>query len=360
MAITSPGKCDEAPKAAAASFAPERVKTIGGETRALWYVAPGCVELRAQALDATNDISVSDEKLLRVRTLYSAISRGTERLVFEGRVPESEYQRMRSPFQEGAFPFPVKYGYCAAGIVEDGPREWMGRNIFALHPHQDRFTIECSAAALVPDNLPPRRACLAANMETALNALWDSGAGPGDQILVIGGGVVGLLCAYLSARLPGADVFVCDIDETRKSIAESFGARFIAPCDLAQVDRDKTDLVFHASATPQGLKAAIENAGLEARIIELSWYGEGEIAASLGGAFHSRRLQLIGSQVGAIAPTRRPRWDYARRMAKALHLLGDEKLDALITDEFLFAELPQKLPQFFAKGAPGLTAVVKY
>jgi NADPH:quinone reductase-like Zn-dependent oxidoreductase len=333
--------------------------------RSLWYVAPGTCELRA------SPASFATGKDIQVRTLWSAISRGTERLVFNGKVPESEYIRMRAPLQQGDFPFPVKYGYCAAGLVEDGPADLVGKNIFALHPHQDRFAIDRAMINVIPDALPPRRACLAANMETALNALWDSGAGPGDHVLVIGAGVVGLLCAWLAARLPGADVIVCDVDASRRAIVESFGARFATPDDLplamARNARDDSDgkeagadIIIHASATAAGLSTAIAHAGFEARIVELSWYGEGTVPAPLGGAFHSRRLQLVASQVGHVAASRRPRWSYARRMSKALQLLCDDKLDALITDEFEFDDLPQKLPQFFAQGAPGLTAVVRY
>ncbi|MFD0388742.1 hypothetical protein ACFQ4K_14535 [Tistrella bauzanensis] len=132
-----------------------------------------------------------------VTTLQTAVSRGTETLIATGGVPETEYQRMRAPFQEGDFPFPVKYGYAAVGQTPDGGR------VFALHPHQDRFVLPRAALRPVPDIVPTARAVLAANMETALNVLWDAGAGPGDRITVIGAGLVGLLAARLARRLPG-------------------------------------------------------------------------------------------------------------------------------------------------------------
>lgn len=326
---------------------------LEGKTRALWYVSPGCVELRS-----TNLFRPGADHAV-VRTSWSALSRGTERLIFNGKAPPSEYSRMRAPMQEGDFPFPVKYGYCAVGVVEEGPPALLGREVFVLHPHQERFAAPFAMMHLVPQGVPARRACLAANMETALNALWDSAAGPGDRILVAGAGVVGLLTAFLCAGLPGADVTVCDIDESRRPIAASFGAQFAMPADLAGRDFG-SDVVFHASATPQGLATAMDSAGLEARIVEMSWFGEGATPAPLGGAFHSRRLQLIGTQVGQVSPSRRPRWSYARRIAKALELLQDERLDQLFSHEFEFGELEQKLPQFLATGAPGLTAAIRY
>ncbi|MCP4561317.1 MAG: zinc-binding alcohol dehydrogenase [Bosea sp.] len=289
-----------------------------------------------------------------VRTLWTGISRGTERLVFEGRVPESEYERMRAPLQQGAFPFPVKYGYCAVGTVDAGPEELFGRTVFCLHPHQDRFVVAANRVTPLPEGLPARRAVLAANMETALNTHWDAGSGPADRIVVVGGGVLGLLVAFIAARLPGAEVTLVDLDESRAGLAQALGCRFALPADCP-VD---ADLVFHASASAAGLATAIGAAGFEAKIVELSWYGEGSVAAPLGGAFHARRLQLISSQVGQVAPSRRARFDYARRMQTALGLLADERLDALITDEIAFGDAPARLPALFA-GA-GLTAVLRY
>jgi threonine dehydrogenase-like Zn-dependent dehydrogenase len=194
--------------------------------RSVWYARKGTVELRAAPLPRPQP----GETL--VRTLFSGISRGTERLVFNGEVGRSEWERMRCPNQEGAFPFPVKYGYCATGVVEVGPGELLGRTVFCLHPHQDYFNATVASLVPVPDGVPARRATLTANMETALNALWDSGAGPGDRIVVVGAGVVGLLVAALAARLPGADVTSVDVDESRRPLAQSLGSSVVLPCDV--------------------------------------------------------------------------------------------------------------------------------
>ena len=320
---------------------------------ALWYEAAGAAVLREESLPEP----ALDEA--RVATRWGAISRGTERLIFEGRVPASERQRMRAPFQQGDFPFPVKYGYCAAGVVEAGPPDWLGRAVFCLHPHQDRFVAPLAALRPIPEETPPRRAPLAANMETALNALWDSGGGPGDRIIVVGAGVLGLLIAYLAARLPGSDVLVIDKEAARGEIASALGAQFKLAEDF-QPELAQADVVFHASATAQGLALALASAGLEATIVEASWHGEGDTPTPLGGAFHAKRLRLISSQVGQVSPSRRPRWPHARRLDKALALLADPLLDALISEEIAFEATPRELPRLLAPGAPGLATLIRY
>ena len=325
----------------------------GSQAEALWYEAPG------QAAIRTTDLGPLREDWARVRMLWSAVSRGTERLVFTGHVPASEAQRMRAPFQDGEFPFPVKYGYCAVGRVEAGPADLTGREVFCLHPHQTVFDAPAHALTLLPDRLPARRAVLAANMETALNALWDSAAGPGDRIVVVGAGVVGLLVGFLAARLPGADVTVVDVDASRADVTRALGARFATPDRLPETCRD-ADVVFHASASQAGLATALSCAGFEARIVELSWYGDASIAMPLGGAFHSRRLSIVSSQVGQVSPGRRARWTYARRLAKALELLLDDRLDTLISEEVLFGDLPAALPRILSSGAAGLVTAVRY
>ncbi len=317
---------------------------------ALWYAAKGKADLRAAPLPALGD------GLARVRTLWTAISRGTERLVFNGLVSGPERERMRAPLQEGEFPFPVKYGYCAVGTVEAGPAGLLGRTVFCLHPHQDVFDAPVAMLTPVPDAVPARRAALAANMETALNALWDSGAGPGDRVVVVGAGIVGLLVAYLAAGLPGAEVTLVDVDLSRAGIAGHLGCRFQKPLDAP----GGADIVFHASAHPAGLACALACAGREASVVELSWYGDRMVDVPLGLAFHAERLRLVSSQVGQVSPSRRPRWTYARRLAKALELLADPRLDALITEEVAFADLAGALPRLLAPGAPGLGTAIRY
>lgn len=319
---------------------------------ALWFTAPGTAALRPEA----ERPAARDGEVL-VRMLWSGISRGTERLVFEGRVPEHEYATMRAPFQSGAFPFPVKYGYCSVGVVVNGPPALTGRAVFCLHPHQTLFAVPEAAVQPLPEGLPLRRAVLAANTETALNGVWDSGAGPGDRIAVVGAGAVGLLVAAIAARLPGAEVTVVDVDAGRAALAQALGCRFAAPGDAPQ----DADIAFHCSATAAGLATALGTLGPEGTLVEMSWHGEGTTPVPLGGAFHSRRLRIVSSQVGSLPPARRPRWDYGRRLRTALRLLADDaRLDALITGEVAFADLPAALPALLAPGAPGIATAVRY
>jgi 2-desacetyl-2-hydroxyethyl bacteriochlorophyllide A dehydrogenase len=326
------------------------VKHKNNAARALWYVAPGKAELRPAT------IGEPGANGLLIRTLYSGLSRGTERLIFEGKVPEVEWSRMKAPAQEGEFPFPVKYGYSTVGLVEEGPAELKGRHVFALYPHQDRFIVQAERAYVIPDNIPPRRATLAANMETALNILWDGSAQPADDIVVVGGGIVGMLVASLASRLPGAKVTLVDIEPSRETIANKLGVRFALP-DQAPGD---ADLVIHSTASAGGLSLALKLAGIEGTIVEASWFGTGMVNVPLGDAFHSRRLRLISSQVGNICASRAKRWTTRRRLEAAIRLLADERLDALIGEEVPFAELPQQLPRLLSPKAPGLGALVRY
>jgi 2-desacetyl-2-hydroxyethyl bacteriochlorophyllide A dehydrogenase len=311
--------------------------------RAFWTVAPGQGELRAETLAPPGPGEVL------VRTLTSGISRGTEALVFQGRIPASQHAIMRCPFQSGDLPFPVKYGYASVGVVEAGLAELVGQRVFALYPHQDRYVLPAEAVLPVPDAVPTPRAVLAANMETALNGLWDAAPRLGDRISVIGAGVVGALAAALAARLPGTEVELIDIDPGRATLAEKLGVRFALP-EAASPERD---LVIHASGNPDGLARALGLAGFEATVLELSWYGDKPVPLPLGEAFHSRRLVLRSSQVGAVAPAQRPRWTYRRRLALALSLLEDPVFDALLTGETPFDDLPRTLARLAA--APGGT-----
>jgi hypothetical protein len=309
--------------------------------RACWIEAPGRAAIRSGQLAPLAPGEV------RVRALHSAVSRGTELLVFRGEVPPSEYARMRAPFQQGDFPAPLRYGYASVGIVESGPLELRGQPVFSLFPHQTRYDVPASAVHVLPKGLPPARAVLAANMETAINALWDAAPRVGDRIAVVGGGVVGLLVAWLASRVAGCEVELVDVRPKRAAIATRMGLPFATP-ETATPD---ADLVVHASGQPQGLVTALGLAAFEATVLELSWYGSRSVALPLGEAFHARRLTLRSSQVGHVATAQRSRWSHARRMALALRLLGDPVLDALVTDSAPFDDLPQVL-QRLAQGSP--------
>jgi threonine dehydrogenase-like Zn-dependent dehydrogenase len=228
--------------------------------------------------------------------------------------------------------------------------------VFVLHPHQDVFITPADLVQIVPDGVPPARAVLAANMETALNALWDGAPGPADRIAVVGGGVVGMLVARLCRQLPGAEVTIVDIAPARADLACALGVAFAAP-DAAPAD---CDLVYHTSGSAAGLTTALKLAGEEAAIVEMSWYGSGSVAAPLGEAFHSRRLRLLSSQVGKVAPSHRARWTHARRLQAALALLKDSALDVLLAPPVAFADLPAQLPAILNTDTDARCPLIRY
>ena len=324
----------------------------GGDpiAEALWYVGPGRAEIRQERLGPLGQGTV------RVRALYGAVSRGTEAQIAAGKVPASEYQRMRAPFMGGSFPFPVKYGYATVGRVEAGPDRLLGRSVFTLHPHQTLFDVPAEAAVPLPKDVPISRAVLAANMETALNATWDAAPVPSGPIAVVGAGVVGALAGVLFARTPGAEVTLIDINPAREDLARALGLNFATP-DNAPAD---CKLVVHTSADPRGLATAIAIAGDEATVLEMSWYGDGIVPVPLGGAFHSRRLKLVSSQVGRVAPSRRATTTHRQRLEQAIALLADARLDALLTPAVPFPELPERLPDILNRQSGVLCQLIEY
>ena len=320
------------------------------EAHAFWVREPGVGEIRPVALAEPG----RDEVL--VRTVASGVSRGTEALVFDGRVPESQRAAMRAPFQEGDFPGPVKYGYLAVGVVEEGPADLRGRTVFCLHPHQTSWVVPADAVHVVPDEVPARRAVLAGTVETAVNALWDAGPLVGDRVTVVGAGMVGCCVARLLARIAGVQVMLVDVDPSRGDVAEALGVQFALPADAAA----DQDLVVHTSATSAGLQRSLDLLVREGTVIDLSWYGDEPVQLSLGGAFHSDRLAIRSSQVGAVATPRRGRRTPRERMALALDLLRDPAFDALLTGTSRFEELPDVMPQLAAGKLAALCHTIAY
>jgi threonine dehydrogenase-like Zn-dependent dehydrogenase len=321
--------------------------------RAFVVVAPGVGEIRELALPEPGP----DEVL--VRTLHSGISRGTETLVFRGEVPSDQRARMRAPFQTGELPGPVTYGYLNVGIVEAGPAELLGRTVFCLHPHQTAYVVPASAVVPVPDGVPARRAVLAGTVETAVNALWDAAPLVGDRVAVVGGGMVGCSVARLLALVPGVSVTLVDVAQERAATAAALGVRFTTPGQARAATGGDLDLVVHASATGAGLQLGLELLADEGSVVELSWYGDREVRVGLGGAFHSRRLRIVASQVGAVPAVRRARRTTTDRLALALGLLRDDAFDALLTGRSAFEDLPRVMADL-AGGAPALCHTLDY
>lgn len=338
------------------------------DASAFWVTGAGTGELRTERLPtpAANQ--------LVIRTLRSGISKGTELQVFANRVPPSQYRLMRCPQMDGAFPFPVKYGYCNVGEVEQGPHELVGRRVFALFPHQTRFLADPAHVCPVPDAVPTKRAVLAASMETALNATWDAEVKVGDRVAVVGLGTIGGLVAYLCAAIPGTSVTAFDVHPSRAELAQQLGVGFANARDLSaehrtQKEENRTaesdsrrhyDVVFHTSACADGLRTALALCGVEARLVELSWHCDREVSLPLGENFHSHRLRIVSSQVGRIPATQQSRWTHRRRLQLALSLLADPLLDCFLSGESPFESLPQTMAALAADPAATLCHSVVY
>jgi 2-desacetyl-2-hydroxyethyl bacteriochlorophyllide A dehydrogenase len=318
--------------------------------RAFWVRAAGAGEIRPVELPELRPGDVL------VRTLHSAVSRGTESIVFAGRVPPSQYSQMRAPFQAGEFPGPVKYGYLNVGIVEAGPGHLVGRTVFCLYPHQTAYVVPAEAVTVVPDAVPPARAVLAGTVETAVNALWDAAPLVGDRVAVVGAGMVGCCIARLLGQFPAANVTLVDVDDDRAAVAKALDVRFAGPNDAP---RD-VDLVMHASGTAAGLQLALDLLRPEGTVVDVSWYGDKPVSLRLGEAYHSRRLTIRSSQVGLVSPARRSSRTTADRLSLALDLLHDDAFDSLLAGPTPFAELPRLMTDLATGCVPGVCQTISY
>ena len=326
--------------------------------RACWCRAPDQCELQQEALPALKP----DDVL--VRATHGAVSRGTESLVLAGRVPASEHARMRCPHMGGSFEFPVKYGYVSVGVVEACGKDvehLRNARVFCLHPHQDAYVVPAADVRVVPPATPSARAVLAPNLETAINVVWDAGIGVGDRVAVVGAGVVGCLVAWVAARMRASTC--CSSTSTGGGGGWRARARPSAWRARSATGPATATSSCTASGAAAGAAAALALAGDEAVGVEASWHGSTVVPLPLGGPFHARRLTLKSSQVGNLPPSKRPRWDYTRRMNLALKLAGDASLDVLFErDAVAFEDLPAALPRVCGAraGAAGLCHRVVY
>lgn len=291
-----------------------------------------------------------------VCTLYSGISKGTEIVVHTGCVPPRVAEEMRAPHQEGSFPSPVKFGYLSVGVVEQGPESWAGHTVFCLHPHQDRYVVSINDLTRIPDGVPARRAVLTGTVETAVNALWEAGPRLGDRIAVIGAGLVGGMVATLVRTFPLARLQLVDVDPGRKELADVIGVDFAHPDDALP----DCDIVFHCSASQEGLERSLQLVGDEGDIIEMSWYADNKVTLPLGEDFHARRLSIRASQVGVVARARRHRRTNADRLDLAVSLLKDPVFDVFLTGETPFADLPDVVQQLADGELEALCHVIAY
>lgn len=267
-----------------------------------------------------------------VKSKYSLISLGTERLVATGMVPPALQQSMVVPYMEGSFQFPVKYGYSIVGTVVESNNFEVGTLIHSMHPHQDIFAIDAMHAVVIPKDVPAKRAILVANMETVINAVWDAQLQQGEKILVAGYGIIGAMLARICSYRYGCDVYVLEVDEHKKNLLKSFGYKD------ALSNNVEYETAFNCSANEVALQFCIDNVGEEGSVVELSWYGANKVNLELGGSFHSMRKKIISSQVSNIPKNKRGEWTYEKRKELAFDLLKDDFFDLLLDHEIPFYE----------------------
>ncbi len=318
---------------------------------ALYFTAPRQITLRPEPCPAPGPGEV------RVRTRLSAISPGTEMLIYRGQMPSGMAADETLAALRGDLTYPLKYGYAAVGEVVDlGPgvaSDWFGRLVFAFQPHQRCFVASVTALHPLPDDVPPERAVLLPNMETAVNLLMDGAPLIGERVVVLGQGVVGLLTTALLARFPLAALVTFDRYPLRRQMGLDLGATLsLDPLasDAVEAARahlgaqgfyDGADLTYEVSGNPQALDLALQLTGFAGRVILGSWYGTKRAALDLGGRFHRSRIRLISSQVSTLAPEHTARWDKARRLDVAWQMLRDLPPIAWITHRIPFDQAEQ-------------------
>jgi len=323
---------------------------------AVWFPRARSVELRTEQLAATGPNDV------RVHAVLSAISHGTELLVYRGEVDPA--LPLDLPTLAGGYGFPLKYGYASVGHIvalgRDVPGLREGDLVFALHPHQDEYVIAGSLVRRLPDGTTPEHGVFLANLETAINVVLDAKPRLGEVVAVFGQGVVGLLVTQLLRR-SGARVVAVEPSAVRRSFAERCGAEAaVAPGDeqvITQLSGGRgADIAIDASGNPAALQRAIDHVAPEGTVVVCSWYGDKPVSLDLGGRFHRGRVRVISSQVGRVDPSLAPRWDRERRLGLAMDLLGELDLAELVTHRFAFARAAEAYS--LLDGDPGETVQV--
>lgn len=302
----------------------------------LWHVSYNSSELREIPLEKPKSNEVV------VESVFSMISPGTERIVSLGNVPDEAGEFMRVPHMKGFFSFPCTYGYSLVGMIMQGPDKLIGQLVHVMHPHKSVITINQDLIYPVPGFISAKRATLASNLETAVNAIWDSGVTAGDKVLVIGFGIIGALVSMLVKQIPGVDLLVLEKEQNRALKAESMGFRVLSTTKRVG---SNYDVAFNTSSSSRGLQAGIDALGMEGKVVELSWYGSDSVNLKLGHGFHFNRKQIISSQVSNIPAGKSGRWDLKRRKDLVFKLLKDDAFDELITLEVPF----KNAPSFFKK-----------
>lgn len=313
---------------------------------ALWHENSEHSRIRQEPFDPFHGAEILQAK-------HSLISIGTERLVASGRIPPALHLDMTVPYMGGDLSLPVKYGYSLVGHIPNHPETLF----HVMHPHQTLCAIGHTECFEIPPGIPSKRATLASNLETALNAIWDAQLLPGERVLVVGFGMIGSLITRLASEVMGVEVVVTDTDNSRLEIAHGMGFEILDPAQSAIFP---FDLAFHTSATAQGLQQSLDMVGREGRVVELSWFGNRTISLELGGEFHSLRKRIVSSQVSSIPPHMQARWNFERRKKKVFDLLANPEFDKHITHTVSLEEAADLFNQWRHEPPKGLGYCIQY
>jgi threonine dehydrogenase-like Zn-dependent dehydrogenase len=299
------------------------------KANALWHTTSECSAILEEELPDS-----IPHKLL-IQSIYSLVSLGTERLVASALIPVSVSERMSVPYMEGSFSLPCKYGYSLVGKVLKGPEKYRGKTVHLMHPHQDKCWVDVTSVYEIPPEIPALRAVLASQVETAVNAIWDSRVSLGDTVLVAGFGLVGAIIAMLASDIPGVRVTILEKNEFRKELA---GKMKFHVADKPEDNHEVFDVAIHTAGDEKALQFCIDHIGYESQVTEVSFYGKKSVSLALGETFHTDRKRITGSQVSQIPSHRMTRWDLQRRKNLVFGLLKDKRFDLLAANVLPFEQ----------------------
>lgn len=298
-------------------------------------------------------LPVPSEGQLIIKSRYSMISTGTEKVITTQVLDPDLALKMAIPYQKGAMTNTFTYGYSLVGeVISEG--EFQGEKVHVMHPHQDFAVVYTNDVRVLPRDIDPKLATLISNMETAVNAVWDAQVELGDRVLIQGYGTIGALVASILQKYPGLDLHVHDIDPQKAELIASHGL------SVYDMEEEEFDLVFNTTGSEIALEEAFKFARLEGTIIELSWYGAKRVSLELGESFHYGRKRLICSQVSHIPNRKQPNWNYENRKDLVIRLLQELDPTYLLGHEINFQDAPEFYHKLRSGDVKELSTIINY
>lgn len=319
----------------------------------LWHNGKG--QARFKNINLPSDKLRSGELILKSH--YSFISAGTERTILS-HPPKNKNisDEMTVPYMEGDFNSEFTYGYSLVGEVIAGSQKWLGKIVHVMHPHQDYIKVNDEDVIGIPEGISPKTATLISNLETVVNAVWDSGVTIGDKVLIVGFGNIGAMLASVIRRIPGVDLVILETNSMRKEIASKQNFSVKSKTN----PQSGFTISFNTSSTESGLQKAINNTVIDGKVIELSWYGPKIVSLELGGSFHYGRKHLISSQVSRIPPHKSQHFNFQSRKRIVLKILNEIDLDFIINLEIPFQKAPEFYKRLINEGINEIGVLFKY